>query len=541
MSGAAWYVDDTTTDAATGRQPVLVNLHFLRSTLRRRWRTWVSLALLGLVLGAAWTVVVPMRSTSTVTLLLAHDPSQDPAQAMSTDVSMLQTRAVARSAMGEVGLSMPPEAFQQTVTATAVSSTVLVIEVSAPDDTASLARARALARSYLGFRAAQIRAQSRSLRAGYEQRVAQLGRRIENLTAQYDTLDAAGPPGQERAADVLAERFELTDQINSLRQVIEEQRLQSSSVISASYVLDPAAVITTSPPVRFVLATLTGLATGAAVGGGLVVGTALLSGRLRRREEIAVALGTPVRYGVGRVRARRGRWRGRGPTPRNLRVLVHGLETAVPPRFARTARSRKGRPTRLALATVDGNQAAALVLGHLGFELERRGLDTFLVDLSESGRLERVVTSVSKRLPAEATVRQGGRAGARPEDPVVFRPEGDPVLARGPLGAAGGVSSFLPRSDPRRAAWDAADVILILAEVDPAAGVDGLASWADEVVVLVTAGSSSAERLHTAAELLRHAGLQLSFAMLVDADPGDESLGRPDASELQAAPARRTS
>ena len=71
-------------------------------------------------------------------------------------------------------------------------------------------------------------------------------------------------------------------------------------------------------------------------------------------------------------------------------------------------------------------------------------------------------------------------------------------------------------------------MVLTLAEVDPAVGVDHLTSWVDRVVLLVAAGRSSAERLRTAGELVRTAGLQLVFAMMVGADRTDESSGRRD-------------
>jgi hypothetical protein len=77
------------------------------------------------------------------------------------------------------------------------------------------------------------------------------------------------------------------------------------------------------------------------------------------------------------------------------------------------------------------------------------------------------------------------------------------------------------------ASWHQADVALTLADVDPAVGVEHVRSWADQVVVLVTAGRSGAERLRTTGESIRAAGMHLLFVLMVGADPGDESLGIP--------------
>jgi hypothetical protein len=117
--------------------------------------------------------------------------------------------------------------------------------------------------------------------------------------------------------------------------------------------------------------------------------------------------------------------------------------------------------------------------------------------------------------------------------PVVIRPKALPSVTSGPLGAPAGSISDLPPDDPHRSAWDSADVALTLAEVDPAVGVDHLRSWGDKVVLLVTAGRSSAERLHSAGELVRLSGMELCFAMLVGGDPRDESLGLPDTAGLE--------
>jgi hypothetical protein len=116
-----------------------------------------------------------------------------------------------------------------------------------------------------------------------------------------------------------------------------------------------------------------------------------------------------------------------------------------------------------------------------------------------------------------------------------------PSVARGPVGASPRAATDLPEKDPLRPAWDNADVVLTLAEIDPAIGVEHLKSWADQVVLLVTAGRSSAELLRTTAGLIRSAALKLPFAVLVGADRTDESLGVPDPAAPGVPGARRSS
>ena len=75
------------------------------------------------------------------------------------------------------------------------------------------------------------------------------------------------------------------------------------------------------------------------------------------------------------------------------------------------------------------------------------------------------------------------------------------------------------------AAYSAADLVLTLVTLDPALGGDHLTTWASEAIAVVTAGRSSAEKVHGAGELIRLAGIRFDSAVLIGADRDDESLG----------------
>ena len=62
-----------------------------------------------------------------------------------------------------------------------------------------------------------------------------------------------------------------------------------------------------------------------------------------------------------------------------------------------------------------------------------------------------------------------------------------------------------------------ADLLLTLATLDPAFGGDHLATWATDVVAAVTAGQSSAVRVHAVGEMIRLAGIRLDSVIVVDA------------------------
>ncbi len=48
------------------------------------------------------------------------------------------------------------------------------------------------------------------------------------------------------------------------------------------------------------------------------------------------------------------------------------------------------------------------------------------------------------------------------------------------------------------------------------------------MVVVVTAGESSVEKVHSVGEMIRLAGTRLDSVVLIGADKSDESLGVPD-------------
>ena len=83
----------------------------------------------------------------------------------------------------------------------------------------------------------------------------------------------------------------------------------------------------------------------------------------------------------------------------------------------------------------------------------------------------------------------------------------------------------LPVGDDLAAAYSTADVLLTLAALDPMLGAEHLATWAADVVVIVTAGKSSWTRLRAVGEMVRLAGMRTVSAVLVGADKTDESLG----------------
>jgi hypothetical protein len=382
-----------------------------------------------------------------------------------------------------------------------------------------------LAETFLAFRGERLMAQAEADVKGDTDRIKDLERTVADLTADFER-NSTGTLAQQSAAEAaLSDASRANDEINTLQQEVATRLDEADGVIKGSSVFDPATVVEPPGLKRAVLVAMTGLIGGLFVGVGVVLFGALTSERLRRREDVALAIGAPVRSAV-RQRGPRRRFRlvpirRRRVTDREgLAVLARGLESA----FEQT----RTTPSRVVLATVDNEPEGVTVSAEAAARLAGGQRQVFLVDLTSSGRLERSVRDALAR-------QQGGPAQA----PAVFRPRGVPQLARGPLAPVVGITSDLRDDHPLREAWDAADSVLTLAPVDLEAGVDDLASWGTHVVLLVTAGRSSAEELRSAADLVRKAGLELLFALMVGSDRTDASHGHPD--EVEPAPERQVS
>jgi capsular polysaccharide biosynthesis protein len=524
-------VEDDRDDELTGApRPILGTWHYLQNSLRRDWRVCGLFAVLGVEVGLALIVLMPPASTGTVTLLMSHPASMDGPSAMATDVSLLTTREVAERTVRQLGLAESPDVFQTTISAEPVTTEILTLHVVASDDRSAVARVDALTKQYLGFRSEQLKSLSSGLISGYKARIASMQEQVDALGREYSQVSQQGAESQTRATEILTQRTGLSTQITDMQQAIEEASLQSDAAISSTHVIDPPRAAQRSTKKTMVLDAGSGLIAGLALGVGFVLFRALTSDRVRRRQDVALALGAPVRIAVasrGPRRARAG-WLRRRLTTRpgwrrgDLEALVHGLESALVPRGGAPGHpgpATSESPSRVAVAAVGNAPVAADVIAAVAKRYRHLGLSVFLVDLSPSGAL-------SARLDPAPGRKRKAAADPSPQEPRgVFRPSGVPGLARGPLGAGPWAVIDLPVGDVWRQSWDDADVVIALVEVDPGIDVENLTSWVDQAVPLVTAGQSTGELLETTAELIRGAGLRLPFAMMVGSDSLDQSAG----------------
>lgn len=491
-------------------RPVLVSLHYLRAALRRRRLRVLLSASAGLVAAGAYLTLIPAGHTASMTLVLAHDRDVEPARAMATDESLLHTRVVAERTVAALGLALEPQALLASVTAEPTTSDVLVLSISAPSDTEAVRRLTEFSRQYLAFRGTQVAAQSEVLIAGNTERITVLTRQVDELSRRIRQLSAGGADPTGQLGDAITQRAQVTAQINTLEQAVQEATLDKASVVSASRVVDPAAAPTGGRMRRLALTLASGLIAGTSAGVGAVLVAAITSTRLRLRIDVAAALETPVMLSVQRLVPRSRWWRilpgGRARAEADgtdLARAAHVIEQALPPLGSGSG------PARLVVAGVDNAEQACFGVAAAAVALTRGGRSVRLVDLTGTGRLE---AAVARLAPGPAGDRPPVERPGTVPSPTPAAPTPDGETSPDGEGDADGTAK-----QP--------EVCLVLADLDPAFGAYHLADWASRVLVAVTGGRSTAERVRTAGDLVRAAGLELSGALLLRADPRDGSSG----------------
>jgi capsular polysaccharide biosynthesis protein len=517
--GRSWADDEAADTSVAAGVPGLVSLSYLTAAIRRKVWLWSSLALIGLLLGAAVYVEIPPPYKATTTLLITYSNNVNNGDgapdAIATDVSLFESQAVAALTLHKLGLNESTSAFLGRYTITVVTNQIVSITLSAPSSSQAVAWSNVLAQECLSFRNALLTTQDKLVFSSLSSQLAAARGHLSSVNGQITQLSAerTSPDLKAQISKLKAERTTLTTNLGALEQNIQStettEQVATAATIKGASVLNPA-----TPNHRSHFKVVgeyvgTGLALGLAIGLGIVIVQALLSSRLRRRYDIAQALGTAVPLSIGRVRvggASAGGHRQAGSRSRGIRLVVRHL---------RDVRARIPQPAALALVPVDDADVAAMSLVTLAQSYAQRGLSVVLADLSAGARAARLLRVSAPGL--HKVQADGAELSVFVADPRDVAPTG-PLAAREP-------SDHEQASADLVAAYDAADRLLTLASLDPALGAEHLATWASAAVVIVTAGRSTGTKIRAAADMVRLSGTQLASAILIGADKNDESLG----------------
>jgi len=505
----------------------LVSLAFIRGALRRTTAFWCAMAIVGLVIGVGINLKFPPAYKASTSVLITYAPGENPSGAVLDNQAIAQSRSVAQAAMAKLGIHESVSSFVAATTVTVVTERVLGITVSAPTSDAAVSRASAVANSFLQVRARQIETGQKLLLTTLQNVVNRDEQNVTSISAQISRVSAepATTAQQGKLRALHAQLNQAQTQVGVDQQTLEDTKASTAtmSAITGSVVLDPAQPLAHSHLKYLVIYAFTGMVLGLFTGIGLVVVQAILSNRLRRRDDVTSALGAPVRLSVGALGL--SRWRpgrhGLGATENaGIRRIAAHLRAAVP----HTVRGADG----LAVIAVDDPGAAALSVVSLAMSRAREGRTVVVADLASGA-------------PVAALLGSKG-PGVRPVSVhdtqlTLAVPDRDDLSPFGPSGPA---PADEPRSEFTAAVSEAcasADLLLTLVTLDPSIGADHVASWASRAVAVITVGRSSWAKIHGVSEMVRLAGVSLVSAVLVGVDKNDESLGVTEQSGTLTTPA----
>jgi capsular polysaccharide biosynthesis protein len=493
----------------------LANLGFIGAALRRRARVWCFTAVLGLVIGTGLYAKFPPAYHASTTVLLAYNPDVNPEVEAANEANVAESEPVASRVVQELKLPQTIASFQKAYTVTVVTDNVLTIDVGAPSLAAAMQRASALATAFLQDRASYALAEEQQQEAQLDQQANAARQKLQALQAQEGQLPTPLPAADKAEYDHLETQITQQDEILSyVTSTNLATKTTANTIVTDSYVLDPATPVKRSKIKGPGLYFFGGLLGGLAVGMAGVVIAALTSRRLRRRDDVAAALGAPVRLSVGRVRPRRlplTRPRRAAKRKLDMKRVVMYLRGAVPV----TSRG----PASLAVVAVDDAQVVVQAFASLAASCAAEGKQVVVADLSGGAHLARLLRISD---PGIHAVRQNGA------NLVLFLPQPEDIAPVGPV--PGGAFSAVPaQAAPELVnACSSAHLLLTFATLDPALGGDHLRTWATNAVAVVTAGESTVEKVHSVGEMIRLAGTRLDSVVLLGADENDESLGVTD-------------
>lgn len=500
-------------DLGTG----LISLGFIGAALGRTKRMWCALAIIGLILGAAYVVAKPPGYSATVSVLLSDNPNETPDNQAPVDIALASSIPVATGVVNQLKLSESPDKFAASYSVTALTYQVLRMTVKGQSADDALLKASALATQFLKYRAQYEQAQLQVTDDELNQQVAQAQQQLNSINAQISQLQAqpSTPGSQAQLGGLQKQAKDATNNLDAVEQNAAQSRaslqVQTQVMISGSKVLNPPALAKRSVTKSLVLYALGGLLGGLVLGMVIAIVGAVTSDRLRRRDDIAQVFGAPVKLSLGPLRASRlvpDLPRQAAARKRDIARLVEYLRHAVPGSFS--------GPASLAVVPVDDTPTVAQAVVDLAVSRAKQNSRIFVADLSHGAHVARLLGV--KETGVSAAEVEGVRV-------MVMVPASEDVAPVGPLQSPGVPVGSGKADEALISACRHADLLLSLVDLDPAYGGEHLATWATDAVAVVTAGRSTAVRVHAVGEMIRLSGARLGSVVVLGADKRDESTG----------------
>ncbi|MER5252999.1 Wzz/FepE/Etk N-terminal domain-containing protein [Streptomyces sp. NPDC002855] len=461
----------TSTPTESSASAPLLNVQGLVVAVRRRRRLWCSLALLGLLVGAAVAVLRPPAPAAVVKVLVAHkeDQPNDTGTLIRTDVELLGTTRIADRALRSLKSSELPEDFMQDYRGTGLTNNLLQIDVTGESDADAVARAKALADAFVADHVRRMqeaaKAEAKALRDQRDRMRGELAQVNEEIGGRSPESD---PKASASIESLFARRAELTSRIADFDQRAEEARMGTPRLVAGTQIVDAPRAVQHSLPKTTVTNAAIGLVLGLVLGLAVAAVGTVVADRPVLRRDIAANLGASVIAELRRAPHRRaGPWR------------------------RRRTREERARLTATLARTVRGS-AEPVSLLELGCA---RGTSVIALDLARALAAEGPVLVVDG-LPRP---RLAGR-GQEPGDPAVVSFE---------------QAAAVPHQERR----------IGVGSVAPGAAWTDLQYLGTQTVLVVRAGHGSAAWLHTVARQLADLLIPVIGVVLIDPDPRDRTDG----------------
>ena len=483
-----------------------LDLASVMSTLRRRRRVIAAAGALGVAAGLLFlSAHPPLYSSSTLVLL----PQQQNSNGQPTDRDMVTEAQVATSdvVLGRARMQVHPtlsrDRIEQLVTVDSPSHDMLQITGRGPTAQAAQELAQTVANSELAYQKRASSSLSNSERAAFDSRQTRLQQQLATVNREIQhtrKLLADNPPQSPQARAAQTALAQLTAQQSTLVLDIDGIRSQRSAQDAGP----EATLVQGATPAKRprllvwqVLSALFGLLVGVGLAAVLSVSLARRDRRLRTRDEIADALGSPV---LGSVKSLRPR------TTAGWRLLLESYRPSTVDAWSlRQVLDHVGAGP---LVAAGGGSAAASKQEHLWLSVVVVGDDPGA--LSVAGQLASHTASlgVSTRL----TSRQRHAAA-------------DALWATSTMPDKGEEVRPGLLVDPRRRKTSA-DLVVELVVVDRQQPTFPDLREADAVVLVVSSGAATEEDLARVAVSAYEAGGRFRGVVVADPDTLDRTTGR---------------
>ena len=423
----AWVDEELRADEelpTADRAVTFTSLGFIGAALKRSVRLLCIAAVFGVLLGYGLYAKYPPAYQATTSVLLTNNPADNPAQDILNDLALAQSQAVAGRVVQQLGLHQSGSSLLAAYTVTDPSDQVLVFTVGAPSSDA-VRRASALATDFLQFRANYLNGQQQLEETSLNQQITQARQQVDSVNQQISQVSTQPTsPGQQAKLSSL--RLELatasqalTTAQQSAGATLATTRTTTTTMIKGSQILNAPTALPHGLKKGKAFYIAVALLIALVIGMSIVIIRELVSDRLRHRDDIAAAIGAPVKLSLGSVTGK-SRLPGLGGPARkrevDMRRFVKHLNGAV----AQSPRRLKG----LAVVAVDNAEDVAPAVVSLAASSASQGKQVVVADLSDGGHAAR---RLGVKSPGVHPVRADGA------DFVVVTPERDDIAFVGPI------------------------------------------------------------------------------------------------------------